>query len=252
MDRNGGARRRLVLFSRDCAFSDRVLQRLAASGTVEVAGIVKSVRPLREARGPVDTLAAFLRRTGPSYTGYLVRTSVFVPGLSRWRPLSAWSRRLGAPLVGTGDVNAGPVAAFVDRIAPDILLAAEFDQILRPPFLSEPDRLAVNIHPSLLPAHRGIEPVLHGRLAGDTRFGVTVHLLAEKVDRGAVLARRVVPIDGLPLAESYLALFEAGAAAFLEAVAGKARPAPQEAGGGTNTYPAPAAVAAYRAAGHRL
>lgn len=56
-----------------------------------------------------------------------------------------------------------------------------------------------NIHPSLLPRHGGAgmyglrvhEAVLR---SGETTTGVTVHLVDEVYDRGAVLAQRVVPV----------------------------------------------------------
>jgi len=112
---------------------------------------------------------------------------------------------------------------------------------------------AFNIHPSLLPAHRGIAPVFYGMIAGDAAFGVTVHALVEGIDRGPVLARRTVDVAGLSLTDRYVALFRAGADAFAGALAqGSLDLTPQPPGGWYRSYPTPAEVAAFVAAGHRF
>src|SRR5262245_35200286 len=87
----------------------------------------------------------------------------------------------GFPFECSDDVNA-PV--FVDRIrslAPDLLFVAGCPQILRCP-LRDVFRLgAVNLHPSLLPAYRGRDPLFWAIVKGETTIGVTAHHLTEVV-----------------------------------------------------------------------
>lgn len=52
----------------------------------------------------------------------------------------------------------------------------------------------VNIHPSLLPAHKGLDTHARAIAAGDTHAGCTVHLVTEELDGGPVLAQAAVPI----------------------------------------------------------
>jgi methionyl-tRNA formyltransferase len=52
----------------------------------------------------------------------------------------------------------------------------------------------LNIHPSLLPALRGPEPVFHAYRLGLAETGVTVHVMAAGWDRGPVLAQERVAI----------------------------------------------------------
>ncbi len=54
---------------------------------------------------------------------------------------------------------------------------------------------AIGIHPSLLPRHRGPDPYFWAIDAGDAVTGVTAHVLEEEYDTGAILGRRVLPID---------------------------------------------------------
>ena len=55
------------------------------------------------------------------------------------------------------------------------------------------DRL-VNIHPSLLPAFRGLHPQRRALAAGVKVSGCTVHLVRAEVDTGPIIAQAVVPV----------------------------------------------------------
>ena len=85
----------------------------------------------------------------------------------------------------------------VDRIRalePDIIVVAAYGQILPGPVLEIPPHGTVNVHPSLLPRHRGASPVASSILAGDPETGVTLILMDQGVDSGPILAQRAVAI----------------------------------------------------------
>lgn len=54
---------------------------------------------------------------------------------------------------------------------------------------------AINVHPSILPAHRGPDPVFWTLHAGDRVSGATIHRMTATFDHGPILAQRVI---GLP------------------------------------------------------
>jgi methionyl-tRNA formyltransferase len=54
----------------------------------------------------------------------------------------------------------------------------------------------INIHPSLLPKHRGPTPLESTILAGDPETGVSLMQLSLKMDAGAVFAQRSVSLQG--------------------------------------------------------
>lgn len=53
----------------------------------------------------------------------------------------------------------------------------------------------MGVHPSLLPRHRGPDPIFWAIDAGDSVTGVSAHRLEEIYDVGGVLGQRSVPID---------------------------------------------------------
>src|SRR2546428_4468662 len=71
---------------------------------------------------------------------------------------------------------------------------ASFDQIVRPDVLAIPQLGWLNIHPSLLPRHRGPEPIYWAIAQGDRETGITLHWAAERIDAGPILEQRTVPI----------------------------------------------------------
>lgn len=76
----------------------------------------------------------------------------------------------------------------------DLILVAGFHRRIPPGIISIPRIAAVNLHPSLLPRHRGGTPNRWVIRNGETRTGVTAHLLEEKVDSGAILMQKAVEV----------------------------------------------------------
>lgn len=56
-----------------------------------------------------------------------------------------------------------------------------------------PDRV-VNLHPALLPAHRGAHAIQDAFEAGDEVTGITIHLANEEYDKGPIIFQHEVPI----------------------------------------------------------
>src|SRR6202043_2221553 len=60
----------------------------------------------------------------------------------------------------------------------------------------------LNVHPSLLPANRGPEPLFWTFREGVTRTGVTIHVMDEGMDSGDILAQESIDIhDGMSYAQ---------------------------------------------------
>ncbi len=58
-----------------------------------------------------------------------------------------------------------------------------------------PDRI-MNVHPSLLPAFKGAHAIEQALAYGVKYFGVTIHLVNEELDSGAILDQAVFRYDG--------------------------------------------------------
>ncbi|MCL2609671.1 MAG: methionyl-tRNA formyltransferase, partial [Treponema sp.] len=84
----------------------------------------------------------------------------------------------------------------VGELRPDLLVSFAYGKIFGPKFLALFPRGGINVHPSLLPRHRGPSPIPAAILAGDSETGISVQRLAERMDCGDVLARERLALNG--------------------------------------------------------
>lgn len=88
-------------------------------------------------------------------------------------------------------------AALGDAIAasrPDWIVCAGYMRILGEALVRRFAGRMVNIHPSLLPKHRGLHTHARALEAGDAEHGASVHFVVPELDAGAVIAQAVVPV----------------------------------------------------------
>lgn len=76
----------------------------------------------------------------------------------------------------------------------DLIVLAGYMRILKSTILSAYSKRVLNIHPSLLPAHKGLDPVRKAIDAGDAYAGCTVHMVTEEIDAGEILGQSKVII----------------------------------------------------------
>jgi methionyl-tRNA formyltransferase len=101
----------------------------------------------------------------------------------------------------------------------DLYVIAAYGQLLRPAVLAIPRFGCLNVHPSLLPRHRGPAPVAAAILAGDEETGVSIMLTDAGMDTGPVLAQRRLPLTADATTTRLTpALFEVGADLLLETI----------------------------------
>jgi phosphoribosylglycinamide formyltransferase-1 len=84
--------------------------------------------------------------------------------------------------------------AVIDGYAPDLVVLAGFMRILTPAFVRHYRGRLVNIHPSLLPALRGLDTHRRALEQGLSEHGASVHLVTEELDGGPVILQARVPI----------------------------------------------------------
>lgn len=132
-------------------------------------------------------------------------------------PVKEAAQALGVPVVQPETLRDEAVVAQLAALRPEVGVVAAYGEILRKAVLNIPPLGYLNIHPSLLPLHRGPAPVVGAILAGDTETGVTVMRLEAKMDSGPILAQVSIPLppDGRagPLTDE---LFRLGAEALLD------------------------------------
>ena len=86
------------------------------------------------------------------------------------------------------------IAEHLQRAGVDLVVLAGFMKILRAPVLDAFSDRVINVHPSLLPRHKGADAPQQALDAGDAESGCTVHLVNAEVDSGRTLAQARVPV----------------------------------------------------------
>jgi len=82
----------------------------------------------------------------------------------------------------------------IDRFAPDLVVLAGFMRILTAPLVAHYEGRMLNIHPSLLPAHPGLDTHRKCLEAGEREHGATVHFVTAELDHGPMVAQARVPV----------------------------------------------------------
>jgi methionyl-tRNA formyltransferase len=109
-----------------------------------------------------------------------------------------WAKRYGAAVMQPERLD----EAFADELRAagpwDAFAVASYGKIIPRRVLEIPARGSLNVHPSLLPRHRGATPIEAAMLADEKETGVSVILMDEKMDHGPLLAQIPANFDEWP------------------------------------------------------
>ena len=84
--------------------------------------------------------------------------------------------------------------AWLEAHHADLFVVVAFGRILPTSLLNLPRLGCLNVHPSLLPRHRGPAPIPFTILAGDTTTGICVMKMDEGMDTGPLLTCETLPV----------------------------------------------------------
>jgi methionyl-tRNA formyltransferase len=148
-------------------------------------------------------------------------------------PLVTRGRELGLEVAEPDSVRDEPLLARLRGLEADVFFVVSYGELLRAEFLALPRLAALNVHPSLLPRHRGATPIQAAILAGDRVTGVTIQKIALELDAGDVLLARELAIEpGETAGELTVRLAALAGEVSLEALelveSGRARYVPQD------------------------
>lgn len=90
----------------------------------------------------------------------------------------------------------------IDGFRPDLVVLAGFMRILTPAFVRHYSGRLLNIHPSLLPKHKGLNTHQRALDAQDPEHGCSVHFVSEELDGGPLIIQAVVPVEPGDTAET--------------------------------------------------
>jgi len=125
----------------------------------------------------------------------------------------------GVPVLQPRRLRAPEAVAEIAALRPELIVVMAYGQILPKSLLDLPAKGCLNLHASLLPAHRGAAPIQAAILAGDRESGITVMWMDEGLDTGDILLTHDLPVAADETGGSlHDRLGEAAPAALAEAV----------------------------------
>jgi methionyl-tRNA formyltransferase len=151
---------------------------------------------------------------------------------------------LRIPVLEVGRLRDEAALAALASLAPEVLCAACFPRLLPPEWLHTPRLGCLNLHPSLLPAYRGPEPLFWQFRNGEGHTGVTVHFMDEGADTGDIVAQAEAPFpNGITYVDAERLAAQAGAQLLVDALAQAPIPRRPQSTTGVSSAPHPSAEA---------
>ena len=111
-------------------------------------------------------------------------------------PVKEYAIQRGLRVVQPANFRSEEVQTTLVELRPDAIIVAAYGRLLPKPVLDLPPLGCLNIHPSLLPRHRGPSPVATTILNRDGVTGVTIMLLDEGMDTGPLIAQHEFFLQG--------------------------------------------------------
>jgi methionyl-tRNA formyltransferase len=175
-----------VIFLGSGTFAVPILEGLLANPTIEVVGVASAPD----------------RPTGRSAALHAV-------------PVATLARQRDLPLLQPARLRSAEAIAEIAALRPDLGVLADYGQIVPSALLDLAAHGMLNLHPSLLPRHRGATPIPAAILAGDRQTGVSLFRMDAGLDSGPLIASEVLPLDGSEAAPELEARLAVLAAALL-------------------------------------
>ncbi|MBX9934068.1 MAG: formyl transferase [Methylobacterium sp.] len=220
-------RPRIALFVLEALPNARAVRRFVNDHAADIVfvGLSNAERP--SSGGLFGQVRRHLTRSGPAFLPYLA-VNFGLPDLlspasgviQRFfgtkeavgaTPLKGLCAGLGIPTTVVNDVNGPEITSALEKAKPDLIVTFHFDQILSGTTLGRASLGGLNVHPGLLPHHRGPVPTIHALAENEPAFGVTIHRLAVAIDAGAILAQdRTELPEGTTATRASILLHEQG------------------------------------------
>jgi methionyl-tRNA formyltransferase len=179
-------------------------------------------------------------------TAFHVRAAVTQPDKPKGRdlklqptPVKKIALQHNLPVHQPERARAPEFVAQLRELAPDLIVAVAYGQILPQAILDIPRFGCINVHTSLLPKYRGAAPIQWAILNGDSETGVTIMKMDAGLDTGPILSEVRTPIADTDNAQTlHDRLAKLGADLLVrtipEYVAGRITPHPQPSEGASH------------------
>lgn len=131
------------------------------------------------------------------------------PALARARAAGIAAEALSPRAFAERDAFDSALFARIDARQPDLIVCAGYLRLLGAHVVAARSARTINVHPSLLPAFKGLRTHARALAEGATEHGASVHFVTPDLDGGPVIAQARVPVlpgdDAATLAARVLA-----------------------------------------------
>jgi methionyl-tRNA formyltransferase len=152
---------------------------------------LKLLRGLAQLYGPFG-LARLLSRVAVSRLAGLIPLG---RAARRYFSLPQLCRAYGIEYRAIGNPNSPDFLQEVEKRRTDLIVSVACPYILKKRLLHLPPLGCINIHHAPLPRYKGMMPTFWQMYHGETRVGLTVHSMAEKLDEGNALLQEELAIE---------------------------------------------------------
>ena len=91
--------------------------------------------------------------------------------------------------------NYGNISSDINKNDIDLIVLAGYMKILPKDFVNNHEGKIINLHPSLLPKHKGLNTHKRAIQSGDDVHGASVHFVTDELDDGPVFIQGLVEIE---------------------------------------------------------
>ncbi|WP_277584118.1 methionyl-tRNA formyltransferase [Psychrobacillus antarcticus] len=110
-------------------------------------------------------------------------------------PVKEEAIQLGLPVIQPNKLKGSDELNQIIALKPDLIITAAFGQILPKELLEIPELGCINVHASLLPAYRGGAPIHQAIIDGQSKTGITIMYMEEKLDAGDIISQSEISIE---------------------------------------------------------
>lgn len=195
---------RIVILTYESLFSNLMTERLLKEFPGQVVGIVRS-DCLIYGKSLPGGLWYLLRRSGLRFVGrkalelFQSRATAIAFRLLGCTPkvnaLRDMRRLYAVPVIGSADVNQKETFDQIQAWQPDLIISIYLNQLIKKPLIDLAPCGVINIHPALLPRHRGLFPYFWVIANQEKETGVTIHWVDEKFDTGQLLLQERISVS---------------------------------------------------------
>ncbi|NMY38916.1 MULTISPECIES: phosphoribosylglycinamide formyltransferase [Pseudomonas] len=134
-------------------------------------------------------------KASPATLRAVISNRADAPGLQRAKNAGIDTRVLDHKAFEGREAFDAALIEIIDTFNPHLVVLAGFMRILSADFVRHYQGRLLNIHPSLLPKHKGLHTHQRALEAQDREHGCSVHFVTEELDGGPLVVQAVLPVE---------------------------------------------------------